>query len=128
MAVGTRSDPAHVLAAVSGYSNAAVTANQYLTEYLVLTACQVGGVAAYAATAGSGAGTTVVDVLKNGTSIWTTAANRPTLAAASTGEFASTAPNVSTLIGGDRLAIQVVTVPAVAGHARVSATVILERP
>lgn len=104
-----------------GYSNAAVTANQILNEVVVPVRCEIGALTATAVTAGTGAGSTVLDVLLNGTSIWATAANKPTLAAASTGEFASTKPDAGTNAcrPGDRLTLQVSSIPATTGHARV---------
>lgn len=122
---GTRTNVESVRHVVTGYSNAAVTASLYLTEDIIPFAAQITAVKVYAATAGTGAGNTVVDVLVNGTTIWPTAGNRPTLAATSTGEFASTRPDTRQVDAGDRIAIQVASI-STTGHARLSAAVVLE--
>ena len=125
---GTRAQAKNIIELVSGYSNAAVTANQYLWEFVSVSYGRLTGIKTYATTAGSGAGNTVVDVFVNGTSIWGNVANKPTLAAASTGEFANTIgdPGKVGIRPGDRIAIQVITIPATTGHARLTATVALE--
>ena len=123
---GTRTGAGMVATTVTGYSSAAVTASQSLGETVVLFPCELTAVKVYAQTAGTGAGNTVVDLLKNGTSVWSTAGNRPTLAATSTGEFESTAPNRRTALDpGDRLTWQVVSV-STTGHARLMASAALE--
>ncbi len=105
-----------------------VIANQYLTLWGPAPfACRIGGIQADARTAGSGAGSTVLDVLVNGTSIWTTTSLRPTLASASTGAFTLSKPYAQTLHQGDRIDIRVITVPATFGHALVRCSVTLER-
>ena len=115
-----------VATTVEGYSSAAVTASQFLGETVVLFPCELTAVKVYAATAGTGGGNTVVDLLKNGTSVWSAAGNRPTLAATSTGEFESTAPNRGTALNpGDRLSWQVASV-STTGHARLMAGAALE--
>jgi hypothetical protein len=82
----------------------------------------------YGATAGTGAGTTVVDLLKNGVSVWSAPASRPTLAATSTGEFASTRPNRGAACNpGDRLSWQVAAISST-GHARLACAAALEAP
>lgn len=111
---------------VDGYSNAAVTASQVLTEFVAPVRCEIGAITALAVTAGSGSGNTVLDVLLNGTTIWTTAANRPTLASASTGEFTTLKPDGTlALHPGDRLTLEVASIPATTGHARVMFSVAL---
>lgn len=120
---GTRSNafPVHGLA--TAYSLAAVTATT-LAEYVMVFPGRIGAVKAYAATAGTGAGNTVVDVLLNGTSIWTAAGNKPTLLATATGEFANTAPDTRSFQPGDRITIS--TTISTTGHARLSVSVALE--
>lgn len=124
---GTTSTTERVLATLNGYGLAAVTGTQYLTEWVAPFTCRLGGVRAYATTAGTGAGNTVLDVLVNGTSVWTTAGNRPTLAATSTGEFANTSPDGRAIQKGDRVALQVASISST-GHARLALSVALERP
>src|SRR5262245_32594389 len=103
-------------ALLTGYSSAAVTAAQVLVEYVVPGPLRVGAVVVNAVTAGTGAGNTVVDVLKNGTTMYSTTANRPTLLATATGEFANTAPDVRTLGAGDRVTLSVASISST-GHA-----------
>jgi hypothetical protein len=125
---GTRAQAKNIVDNVTGYSSAAVTAAQILNEYVVTCFGRLTGVKFLAVTAGSGAGNTVGDVLKNGTSIWATAANRPTLAAASTGEFTNSIGDAGSVSirPGDRITLQVNTIPATTGHARLCATASIE--
>jgi hypothetical protein len=125
---GTRAQSKDVIDNVCGYSSAAVTANQILNEYVVTSYGRLTGIKYLAVTAGSGAGSTVADVLKNGTSIWAVAANRPTLAAASTGEFTNSLGDAGSAAvrPGDRITLQINTIPATTGHARVMATASIE--
>lgn len=123
---GTRSNANPVRHVVSGYSNAATTANQYLAEFVAPFSCRIGAIKVSAATAGVGAGNQVVDVLINGTTAYTTAANKPTLLGTGTGEYTNTAPDVRGVQAGDVVAIQVTTIPATTGQARVRASVALE--
>jgi hypothetical protein len=125
---GTRATAKNIVDTANGYSNAAVTAGQVLTEYVVVAFGRLTGIKFLAVTAGSGAGNTVGDVLINGTSVWANAANKPTLAAASTGEFANAIPDPNTraVRPGDRVTLQVSTIPATTGHARLMATAAIE--
>ena len=125
---GTRSQPGSTTDVVTGYSNAAVTASQFLNEYIVVFFGRITGIKVYATTAGTGGGNTVVDVLVNGTSIWATAGNKPTLLATSTGEFANAVGDAGR-VGvrpGDRIALQVASISST-GHARLSASAAIER-
>jgi len=125
---GTRAQAKNVVDNVTGYSNAAVTAGQIFSEYVSTVFGRMTAVKFLAVTAGSGAGNTVGDVLKNGTSIWAAAASRPTLAAASTGEFTNAVGDAGSVAvrPGDRITLQINTIPATTGHARVAATVSIE--
>jgi hypothetical protein len=125
---GTRAQAKNIVDNIPGYSSAAVTAAQVLTEYVATTYARITAVKFLAVTAGSGAGNTVGDVLLNGTSIWAATGSKPTLAAASTGEFTNAVgdPNKVGVRPGDRLTLQINTIPATTGHARVMATVSLE--
>jgi len=125
---GTNSPAEIVIGILNGYNNAAVTASLYLEEATIPMDCVIGGIRAYAETAGSGSGNTVLDVLKNGSTIWRTAANKPTLLGTDTGNFDSTDPDIVAINEGDRIALQVASIPATTGHARVFMTVCLENP
>ena len=111
---------------VSAYSAAAVAAAATLVRWVCpMNAARIGAVVANAPTAGTGGASTVVDVLKNGVSVWTAGADRPTLLAASTGEFNNTQPNVRSLQKGDVLTITVPTI-STTGHAGLSVSVAIE--
>lgn len=116
---------------LQGYNLAAVTANQVLWKYIAPAYGRVKGVRVYADTAGTGGGNTVIDILKNpagapgaGTSIWTTAANRPTLAATSTGEFTNTDPDLGGVHPGDQLFLVVSSI-STTGHASLYAAAMI---
>ena len=77
------------------------------------------------AAASAGGTTTVLDVLLNGSSIWTNPNDRPILSGAASGRFASGRINRSAIQPGDVLELVVAT----AGNkARLVATVALEDP
>lgn len=123
---GTRSLARNVVALVSGYKATAVAAGDHLTEVVVPFDAFVGGVMAYSSTAGTGTGNTVLDVLRNGTSIWHDTSVRPTLLATSTGHFDSRRPTTRVVRAGDRLDLTVSSISST-GHARVSLSLVLER-
>jgi hypothetical protein len=104
---------------------AAMTATQYLGEWIAPFNGRVGAVKVNGRTAGTGGGNTVMDLLKNGTSMYTTTANRPTLAATSTGEFANTNPDTRSFIAGDVIGFQCLSISST-GHANVSYSVDFE--
>jgi len=121
---GTRAQAKNIVDTVAGYSNAATTAGQILNEYVILCFGRITGIKFYAQTAGGGA--CVGDVLVNGTSIWATAGNKPTLASG-TGEFTNAAgdPGRTGVRPGDRITVQINTITTT-GPARVSASVAIE--
>lgn len=125
---GTRTGAEDVASLVAFYFRTAATAATYVGETPVLFPCRLTAVKVYAATAGTGGGNTVIDLLKNGVSVWSSAANRPTLAATSTGEFTNTAPNRGAALNpGDLLSFYIDTISAT-GHARLACAAALERP
>lgn len=105
-----------------GYSSGAVTAAQILTEYVAPCYGRISEVMANAVTAGTGGGNTVLDVQINGSSIWTTAANKPTLAATSTGNFAAARADLGGVHPGDRVTLLVSSISST-GQARLMMTV-----
>ena len=121
---GTRAQAKNTIDTVTGYSNAAVTAAQILNEYVVVVFGRITGIKFYAQTAGGGA--CVGDVLVNGTSLWATAGNKPTLASG-TGEFNNTVadPGRAGVRPGDRITLQINSITTT-GPARLSATVAIE--
>jgi hypothetical protein len=137
MAGGTRSQAEIVVAVVvaeSAPAGTAVTAGQALIDFAVPCDCKIGGVKARAEVAGTGAGSTVLDVLLNGVSVWDATADKPQLAATLTGEFASKVPARRSLRAGsgaggsgDYLGVKVSSVSST-GHGRVSVAIALESP
>lgn len=114
---------------IHGHSSAAVSALlQIGAGVVVFPVGNIIACLASAGTAGTGAGDTVLDILLNGTSIFTTAANRPTLLATSTGAFANTLPDTKRVVAGDRISLICLSVSgAGTGHAKVAFTVVIEQ-
>lgn len=73
----------------------------------------------------TGASPTVLDVLRNGASIWKDSSRRPTIGATHTRDLAPTQPDLSALQPGDVL---LVTCASAGGHGGVVLTAALERP
>ena len=121
---GTRAQAKNVVDVVSGYSSAAVTTAQVLSEYVSVVFGRLSGIKFSAVTAGGGA--CVADVLVNGTSVWSVAGNKPTLASG-TGEFTNSVPDPGSrgIRPGDRITLQINSVTTT-GPARVSASVGIE--
>mgnify|MGYP003575583286 CR=1 FL=1 len=110
---------------IHAYFSAAMTAALYGTEWVATFPGRISAVAVNARTAGTGGGNTVMELFKNGTTMYTTAANRPTLLATSTGAFANTNPDIRSFVPGDVIALQCSTV-STTGHAAVGYTVLVE--
>lgn len=125
MARGTHSGSGAVFSTLYGYASSAVSAGQYLAEYIAVCPGQFGAIKAYAYTAGTGGGNTVLDILKNGTSIYSASGNKPTLAATSTGQFANAAISTTRFQAGDVIALQVLSI-STTGHARLMMTLGLQ--
>jgi len=121
---GTRSQAKNIVDTAAGYSNAATTAGQVLTEYVAVYFGRLSAIKFSAGTAGGGA--CVGDVLINGTSVWASTANKPTLASG-TGEFTTSVPDPGSrgIRPGDRITLQINTVTTT-GPARVCATAAIE--
>jgi len=124
---GTKCNAFPIREIIVGYNVAAVTASLYLNEVILPFKGRILAVKVYAVTAGTGAGNTVVDVLLNGTTIWATAANKPTLLATATGEFANTMPTTQSFNESDRLTLIVASI-STTGHARLSVSVAVGMP
>jgi hypothetical protein len=110
---------------LSGGGTGTPVANQVLAALVVCEPGQIRQVRCVTLP-GSGGGTaTIIDVRKNGASVWTNPANRPTLAAGVTGVFTTYPPNNRSLRPNDVLTL----VCAQAGvNAPVAATVVIEEP
>jgi hypothetical protein len=81
------------------------TSTTYAAMVFPWSAGRIGGMEFNLGTLGTGTGT-VLDVFVNGASIWTTAADRPTIAVSTTGRFTQAPPNVKGLKYGDLIAIR----------------------
>ena len=90
---GTRTNAHPIRSELDFNNNAAVTAGLVLARKVMTYNGRIHAVKVNGATAGTGAGNTVIDLQKNGVSVWSSAANRPTLAATATGEFNNTLPD-----------------------------------
>lgn len=82
-------------------------------------------VRAFASQAGTGSVPTIIDLWKNGNSMFRNAANRPTLAATATGPFTVGAPEEQNYKAGDVLQIRLIQS---AGHGQITFTAALEEP
>lgn len=122
---GSRSNGWAKPGTINAYFSAAVTAALYGTEWIAPFSGRIAAVKVNARTAGTGGGNTVMELLKNGTTMYTTSGNRPTLLATSTGEFANTNPDVRSFLAGDVIALQCASVSST-GHAAVAYTVLVE--
>jgi hypothetical protein len=90
------------------YSAAALTAATVKHEWIVPFKCRILDVIADSGAAGSGGTSDIVDVNVNGTTIYTTQANRPTLLVGDTGMFTEAAePEIYDLKAGDVLSYDI---------------------
>lgn len=102
------------------YVAAALTAGTNKREWVLPCQARLQSLQVTSATAGSGAGSSTMDINKEGTTIFTTQANRPTIATADTG-FWTWKPStdlVRDFAEGDVLAYDIDAIPATTGHAR----------
>jgi hypothetical protein len=109
---------------LSGYASTAPNAEQLLAALVACAPGQIRTVACFSQ-GGTGGTATVIDVRKNGVTVYTDATRRPTLPAGQTGKFTSFIPNKRSFIGGDILSL---VCAQAGGHAGVIATVALEEP
>lgn len=108
-------------------SPAALTTGTYKWEWPITCFCKIADVICNSETAGSGGTSDLIDVNINGTSIYTTAGNRPTLLQADTGLFSEDGvgpDGTITLVPGDIVSYDVDQI-ATTGSARFSITIIL---
>ena len=121
---GPEAAPEHVQGFLSGFS-ASIAASQVLASLVATAPARARVVRARAGVAGS-SGSTVIDLVRNGVSMYKTVANRPTLVAAATGDFkVGLPPEAQAIVAGDLVQLVVVTT---AGHQQVTATAALEVP
>ena len=107
------------------YIVAALTAATVKWEWIVPIDCRILDVICDSETAGSGGTSDIIDVNKNGTTIYTTQANRPTLLAADTGMFTEAGePEIVSLLAGDILSFDVDQI-ATTGSARFKIVIVV---
>ena len=112
----------HIQGFISGGTTTNPTANQVLAYYC---ACVPGVIRIVMAAASASGGTaTILDVRKNGTSVWTDPTHRPTLAAGKSGAFTTYPPDRGALMPGDLVSLVVVQ----AGNVDVAMTAAIEEP
>jgi len=104
---------------------AALTTGTAKWEWIVPFSCHIADVICDSETAGSGGTSDIIDVNRNGTTIYTTQANRPTLLSADTGMFTEAGePEIQGLVAGDILSFDVDQV-ASTGSARFKIAIVL---
>ena len=114
--------PRHVFA---HQITAALTTGTEKWEWIVPFSCKILDVICDSATAGSGGTSDIIDVNLNGTTIYTTQGNRPTLLAADTGMFTEAGePEVTGLVAGDIISLDVDQV-ASTGSARFKIAIVV---
>jgi hypothetical protein len=118
-------DPLRIQGFLQGFALTAPTAEQVLGGMVACAPGQIRTVACASQAGAGGATATIIDVRKNGTSVYTNPANRPTLAAGQTGRFTSILPNRRDIKAGD---IVTVVCAQAGGHPSIFATVALEEP
>lgn len=110
---------------LTDYIAAAATAGTAKREWSMPFACRLTALIVAFEGAGVGAGSTILDFNKNGTTIFTTQANRPTIATADTGMAAQAAPPEDTIFSpGDVFSYDVDAIPATTGHTRMTVTAV----
>ena len=117
------------------YVSGALTAATIKKEWVVPFFCSIVDVIVDSETNGVGGGTgTIIDVNRNGTSIYTTQANRPTLRANDTGNYKwqtngtvpRQIPDVTRLVPGDVLSYDVDQIQTTSGVTRTKIAIIVD--
>ena len=116
-------EPKVIQGFMSGGSAVAPNAEQVLAIMCVAQPGRVRSV--IAATNGAGNQTCIIDLRKNGVSVWTDPAHRPSLAAGKAGLFTSYPPDRRALQTGDILTL---VVAQSGNNANVAATAVIEYP
>lgn len=107
------------------YQLAAITAVRFY-EWICPIAGRIVDVIVDSEVANSGESTDIIDIDKNGTTIYTTQANRPTLVASDTGLWAEAGePEITGVLAGDVINCSVDQI-ATTGSARVKVLVIVK--
>lgn len=109
------------------YSNGALTAAATKKEWVVFAASRILDIIVDSeSSAGVGNGSNRIDININGTTVFTTQANRPILTPPNTGMWTTGRPEVKHLVPGDIISIDVDAVPATSGATRTKVLIILE--
>ena len=117
---------AQVQGFISGGTSTAPQANQVLAIYCAPTHGRMRRVVAAVQPGTQGNLATILDVRKNGTSVWTNAAHRPTLpASAPSGVFTTYSPDNGSIVPGDIVTLVVVQA---GNNSNVAMTVAVEEP
>jgi len=112
----------HIQGFISGGTTTNPTNGQVLAYYCACVSGVIRIVVGAASASGSGA--TILDVRKNGASVWTDPTHRPTLAAGKSGSFLTYPPDRGNLVRGD--IVQLIVVQA--SNVDVAMTVAIEEP
>ena len=116
------------------YVAGALTAAATKKEWVVPFYARIVDVVVDSEGAGVGTANTIIDVNRNGTTIYTTQNNRPTLRSNDTGDYKWTAdglsdrlkPDITRLVPGDILSYDVDQIQATSGNTRTLVAIILE--
>jgi len=104
---------------------AAITATANVWRWTITKHCKITDVVVDSITAGSGGTSDIIDINKNGTTIYTTQANRPTLLQGDTGLWTEAGePEVTNLVPGDVITVDVDQI-STTGSALVEVDIIL---
>lgn len=120
MAFGPK-EPRRGQRVLEDYVSAALTAGTNKREWIIDAPCELVGARIDSGGAGAGAGSSTIDINKNGTTIFTTQGNRPTIATAATGDWTTGFPDLAAglqLKAGDVIGYDVDAIPATTGHTR----------
>ncbi len=109
------------------YVSGALTVGTLKKEWVVDQPCEIKGVRVDSGGAGAGAGSSTIDVLVNGVTIFTGGVGAPTIATASTGDWTVGASALVSLKAGDVISYSVTAIPATSGHTRTKLAIELER-
>ena len=109
-------------------SPAALTTGTYKWEWVIPCYGRIADIICNAETIGVDGTSTLIDVNKNGTTLYTTQANRPTLLLANTGLFseAGVGPDAAlTVVPGDIISYDVDQITTTTGPARFTITILI---
>lgn len=117
-----------VRAILETFISAALTTGTNKYVWIVPFTGRIADVIVYSGAAGSGGTSTIFDVNVNGTTIYTTQANRPTLLVANYGMYAEAGePQVTAVKAGDVVAIDVDQI-STTGPTLTTVTIVIEMP